>query len=391
MSITISSHTALDLLYLCGCVVTGVTPSPDRVAAMDLKELYEVSRLHSLTALVCEGLDRSGLLPTEQTLPYRKAFRTALNKSIRKNLMFDTERAKVLDFLEGEGIWYMPLKGVILKDMYPKMGLRQMSDNDILFDPAHREQVRDYFLAQGYHLDLCAADGWAHDTYTKPPVYNFEMHVTLFDAEAEESLHRFYRAARTRLVPDRDRKYGYHFTDEDFYIFLVAHALKHAQISGIGIRYLLDVFVYWQAKGQTMDREALAQELETYGLSDFERKSRELSLAVFSDCQSFSPELLPPEQQQFLQTCLSSGTYGTLKQLVEKDIAKQGGKFRYLLHRTFPGPEVLRCYHPIFRHRWLMPVGWVWRGAAVLLAKPEKRRKARQELPAIWNAGRKKT
>lgn len=47
---------------------------------------------------------------------------------------------------EKAGIWYLPLKGVILKEMYPVYGIRQMADNDILFDFTYRKEVKDIFL-----------------------------------------------------------------------------------------------------------------------------------------------------------------------------------------------------------------------------------------------------
>lgn len=53
--------------------------------------------------------------------------------------------------MEQRGIWYLPLKGIILKEFYPSVGMRQMSDNDILFDEAFAEQVRGVY---GFHLAM---------------------------------------------------------------------------------------------------------------------------------------------------------------------------------------------------------------------------------------------
>lgn len=54
--------------------------------------------------------------------------------AIRKNAMLDLSRESLFAYFEEQGIWYMPLKGSILKDMYPRLGMRQMADNDILID-----------------------------------------------------------------------------------------------------------------------------------------------------------------------------------------------------------------------------------------------------------------
>mgnify|MGYP002969688486 CR=1 FL=1 len=52
---------------------------------------------------------------------------------------------------------YLPLKGIIMKDYYPSVGMRQMSDNDILFDKAYAKQIRDYMSDNDILFD---ADAW---------------------------------------------------------------------------------------------------------------------------------------------------------------------------------------------------------------------------------------
>lgn len=64
----------------------------------------------------------------------------------------DAERVEIIKFLEEKHIWYMPLKGVILKEFYPEYGLRQMCDNDILFDNDYTDEVRKWFFNRGYEL-----------------------------------------------------------------------------------------------------------------------------------------------------------------------------------------------------------------------------------------------
>lgn len=82
----------------------------------------------------------------------KQKFIEAKSKAIRKNILLDTEREKIFEFLEQNKIWYMPLKGVILKELYPKIGMRQMSDNDILFDETYRKDIVRFMKNKGYHL-----------------------------------------------------------------------------------------------------------------------------------------------------------------------------------------------------------------------------------------------
>ena len=71
-------------------------------------------------------------------------------KSIRKITAMEIDKKQLFERLEQEKIWYMPLKGTIIKDLYPSIGMRQMSDFDILFDKEYAEIVRDILLDLGF-------------------------------------------------------------------------------------------------------------------------------------------------------------------------------------------------------------------------------------------------
>lgn len=137
-------QTAYDMLYLSACAVNETVPDPEYISHLDLQKLFELCQYHSLTALVCTALESAGI--------YDKKFMEVRAKAIRKNMLLDAEREKICRFLEQNDIWYMPLKGVILKEFYPQIGMRQMSDNDILFDESYRKEVMQFMKNRGYHL-----------------------------------------------------------------------------------------------------------------------------------------------------------------------------------------------------------------------------------------------
>ncbi len=379
----IINSSAVAMLYLCGCVLAGETPDSARIAGANIKELYAMSKFHSLTALVCEGLELAGYEAKADDAELMAAFKKAKEKSVRKNLMLDTERARIFAFMEQNGIWHMPLKGVILKDMYPKMGLRQMADNDILFDENYRENIRDWFLGQGYEVEAYGNSN--HDVYLKEPIYNYEMHVSLYGEAHSAEWQSYYKAVKERLVKDAGNKYGYHFTDEDFYIYFLTHGFKHFDHGGTGLRFLLDMYIYLKNKQSTMDFAYIASELEKLGILAFEQNCRVLAFAIFRDVQAFSIKNLTSEQSEMLKYFLTSGTYGTIEQSVQKAVDKQG-KFKYFLRRVFPGTRVLRVYHPIFRHKWLMPIGWIYRAVKILFSRSGR---ACKEFKALAKAKKK--
>ena len=49
-------------------------------------------------------------------------------KSLRKVLALEADKTALLRQMEEQNIWYMPLKGAVLKEDYPRLGVREMSD-----------------------------------------------------------------------------------------------------------------------------------------------------------------------------------------------------------------------------------------------------------------------
>ena len=366
--------TAYEMLYLAACAINGIVPDAEN---MDLDRLYAVSKFHSLTAICAMALESAGITLSDK-------WRETKAKAIRKNILLDAERAQILAYFEQNGIWYMPLKGIIMKDMYPKTGMRQMADNDILYDSSFQMQVKEYMEGKGYKTESVGKG--AHDTYHKPPVYNFELHTVLYSEQVDKNIHDYYTDVKSRLVKDNDNEYGYHFTDEDFYIFMTVHEYKHYSAGGTGLRSLLDCFVYLWAKGGKLDWGYIDGELDKLGIGEFERKSRALAMKVFSSAELPN---LTEDERGMLEYYLLSGTYGTHKQSIENRMDKLAAetgsrsKLRYIMSRLFPDAEFFKAYAPFFyRHRILLPVGWIYRLFRGLIINGKN---ILNELKIVWN------
>lgn len=387
-----------DAIYLAACGVNRLQPSPEFLMELRRKQerkemvktktgqevpymemLHCMSRAHFLDALVGTVLKEADI-----TLP--KKWMERISKAVRKNLLFDVERKKLLDFMEQRGIWYMPLKGVVLKDYYPAVGMRQMSDNDILFDESYCDEIEQYMKSQGYEVVSVGVGN--HDVYEKKPVYNFEMHRALYGAVHDRNWEEYYRDVKKRLIPDSGSSYGYHFSDEDFYVYILCHAYKHYAGGGTGLRSLLDFYVYLTAKEQSLDFDYIRKECEVLGIKDFEEQSRSLCKKVFSATYVYNMEAfeqsLSPEEMEMLCYYLTSGVYGTFERSVENRIRKNNtksgkhSKLGYIMNRLFPGKEILQ-YYPFFnRHKWLLPVCWLYRLVRMCFDKERRTRTIRE-------------
>lgn len=370
-----------DMIYLLSCGANNVIPEQAFIKELELETIFQISCAHSLEAFIGMTLKNAGVV-----LP--KEWNERILKAIRKVMLFNIEREKLFAFMEENGIWYLPLKGIVLKEYYPAIGMRQMADNDILFDAAFGDEVQNYMNSQGYKSVSVGVGN--HDVYEKEPVYNFELHRSLYVAMDWNNWEEYYRDIKKKLIRNSDTSYGYHFTEEDFYVYIVTHAYKHYARGGTGLRTLLDFYMYLRAK--ELDFSYIEKECETLGIKEFELQSRQLCRKVFDDTSFKSvdefEDLLLEEEKEMLLYYLTSGVYGTLERSVKngmKLFEKSRGsnsKFIYLLNRIFPGIEAFASYPIIYKHKWLLPVGWVWRILKILFTK-SRRQKAICEVKVI--------
>lgn len=377
------NETQIGLIYLAACGVNGVIPDKERLDELDMEKLYCLSYSHFMNALVGTVLKQAGVVLT-------KGWNERLAKAIRKNVLFDAEREKLLSFMEQKGIWYLTLKGVILKEYYPALGMRQMSDNDILFDASFADEVKEYMVSQGYEVSYFGQGN--HDVYKKDPIYNFEMHRALYSELHEEGWEQYYQDVKERLVLNSGSSYGYHFTEEDFYVYITSHAYKHYTGSGTGLRTLLDFYVYLKAKEQELDLTYVEKECEVLGIAEFERLNRELCKKVFgkTEAAEFESRLdgLSAEEIELLEYYLTAGVYGTVERGMENRIHKyreksgSNSKLRYLLSRAFSTKEIYTNWPFFKKHKWLLPVAWFYRLIRPVFDK-KRREKLRQELKTV--------
>ncbi len=351
-------ESAINLLYviLCGLNNKAIQISEKEI---NLYDLYELSKAHSLTAITLLCLKKQNIiLPNDLYKKWEHDLLLIASKSVA----MDVERNKIISFLEDNKIWYLPLKGVLLKDMYPDPVMREMSDNDILFDDRFQKIIWDYMISRGYKANHDGKD----DAFIKKPFYNFEMHMSLFASYyANPKWELYFRNVKQILVKDDNNKYGYHFTDEDFYIYITTHEYKHYVEGGTGLRSLIDRFVFLKNK-PTLDWDYVENILCELELLDYEKKCREFCERYFLTENVIQLESMDEDSLLFLKRFVLSGTYGNLDNVISDEVDKSNsktiGKIRYCFKRLFPSINVFKYHYPFFyKHKWLMPIGYIYR------------------------------
>lgn len=357
-------QTINNVIYLATRALNQESVSRDELESMDLPSVFNYAHKSSISAIVFSAINNalSEEELNDENSPYFQYKILRLN-AYRRNTLFDQETVKLIDFFEKEKIWYLPLKGSVIKNMYPSPDLREMNDVDILIDPNGREKTREFMLAEGYTIKppeegQTEEDGNS-DEYIKDPFLFFEIHKFLIEDYRSPKQAEYFNNIKNRLVRDGDG-YSYHFTDEDFYLYMISHAYKHFIGNGIGLRFLMDVYVYLNKK-DSLDFEYIENKCSEFDIQGFESDIRKLSSMIFDLDQSFSLDDLAPSQRKMLEGCLVSETFGTLEGRWKSETYKMTEnanndltKRDYIKKRIFPDERWYRIHHPfVARHKIL--------------------------------------
>ena len=340
-------QTAYYLIYLIRCVLHNKVPAQEKLNKIDLSQLYEVAKDHSLTTIVAFALESVGIQD--------ERFFFFFLKTIRRAIYFKIERTEILSDLEKAGIWYMPLKGIIISELYPKESMREMADNDILFDSSRIDDIKQIMNNRGFTMEH---DDSGHDlAFMKKPIYNFEMHTDLFGVGHYERFNQYYENVKDRLTKDSTNDFGFHFSAEDFYIFMIAHEYKHFYYAGTGLRSLIDTYIYLNHYHNELDWNYINNEIKALGIEEYEKQSRELSMKLFNG------EDLNSDDKRLLDNYIFAGTFGNDNIRIKNGIKKNSNsKVRYIMSRLFISqPTIEKSYPLFFKYKFLQPVLPIYR------------------------------
>ena len=361
-----------DIINLISCVIKNRIPDRTVISRIDLEKAYSIAKRHTLSAIVAVALQSAGIKDKRNT--------EIIGRAIRKSALFSDAWKQIVSKLEKEGIWYLPLKGMVIKELYSSNWMRQMSDYDILIDPNRCADVRKIMESLGFTTEEFGAG--SHDVYQKAPVLNFEMHETLFSKTFDEKIHDYYHNIKDHMVKDEGNGYGYHLSPEDFYVYMIAHEYKHYVLGGTGLRSLVDTYVY--LKNMDFNLSYARQELAKMGIETFEEENRLLAQHLFDG------QKLSDKEEEMLEYIIGSGTYGTITNNVQHSIDKRkGNKVSYVLRRFSvpvrkknPNYRAYAAYYPVFyKYKVLLPFLPFYR-----LARGFKSGRTKAEIKAVRKA-----
>ena len=325
----------------------------------NFKYIYQLAKMHGLQNMLYYAINNY------QSYGY-KDVNVEVLKQLTKDHLFaitrtatqDAELVLIEEALTKNQVKYSVLKGSVLKHLFPSSDMRSMTDIDIYFDNTKAKLVKKIMLSLGYR---CKSYNKSYDDhYLKDPFMNVEMHRELVPSRFDFS--RYYDDYLDKLIKDEKNDYKYHFKDEDFYLYHLAHSAKHFAIGGTGIRTIIDQYVLLEKKKDVYDWNYIKEELKKLGLSKYEENLTKLCYFWFSkenQEQKYKDRKLAKEYELMLnisEFVFSSGAYGTvqhstLNNFVGEDELKnlKASKFKNMIKLLFPSYKFMKERNPILK------------------------------------------
>lgn len=329
----------------------------------DFKYAVSVAKKHQLLPIFFFGIRNS-----EITLD--SEIESELTAGIYANMVIDcnqmNEAEELKQIFRTQKIDFAMLKGSHLKSLFPKSVMRSMSDFDILIRPDQIEAAKELVKARGY-IFITETDHvteWAKGSY-----FHLELHKKL--VPSTEMFGAYYSDSWKYFYPVKDGENEYVMLPSDEYIFIFLHFTKHYISGGVGIRQMLDLWVFSE-KEKAIDYGYVEQQLETLGLVEFWKN-------ICDTLQCWMNGAISTEKTDFITDFIfSSGVFGTRKNYListavkSNEIPESAGRRRIFQLFFLPYSGMCIKYPVLKKYPVLLPFYWVKRLITALFFKRKK-------------------
>lgn len=308
---------------------------------VDLQQLLRLAKFHKVEALVYQGLRESSLPKNVE-----EQLSAAFHDAVYRDAQMEYRKSALDTALTEAGVSHVFLKGAVLKYSYPVPALRTMCDMDILVHTEDYPVLDKVLLSIGGVSDY--SDG-NHKNYHFPEGVKVEFHPNL--------LHHAVPVG-TGINPGWQYAEGNTLTPEGVYLNTLCHLADHFVSGGVGVRFVLDVWVNRHLRKPEMDRAFVEEELKRIGLLEFAWNIEQLADAWFGN------EPMTPLLEELGEYILTSGSYGTTDRAILNAVSLSpgGNRISTLFKKAFYPKADLEDRFPWCKGKpWLLPAAWCCR------------------------------
>ena len=367
-----------DILFMFELIASAVTDgdAPVQPENIDWETIYRVSAHNSVANIVAHTIIKGDyIIPDGIKSKFMKRFYERVAVSETQN----AEIKKLLEAFSQNGIYHMPMKGVVLNEMYPSLDMRFMADADVLIKQDQFDRIDALMSDLGY---IKEEEGPIEYNYKKPPFTHIELHKYPI-ALSSEDLFEYYGDG-WRFAQKTENSYKFRFSDEDHFIYIFTHFVRHYRDAGAGLKSVIDIWLYAK-KYSKMNWEYIEGEIKKLNMWEFYNHLMRMS-KVWFEHEPFDE--IASDMTLFI---LNSGTFGNVKNQVSATSVRDNKniedaqKLRYLRF-AFPPLRKMKMIFPILEKApVLLPFLWVWRVVRFALFRRKDFNKHREIVEQVDN------
>lgn len=337
------------------------------ISELNWEYIYKLCSYHKIDNIIAYKVCSD---PISTMIPQNivNKFKLSMQKAKAREAVQEIEYEQILQSFEEQGIKNIPLKGSVLKYYYPSPDMRFMVDLDILCQEEDMEKSGEVLKKLGYKIEHQGGD---HDVYSKLPYTVIELHRTCYTYN--EILDKYFSKIWSRSQKREGKNFTYDITWDDYYLFLIAHMIKHFSHGGIGVRSLLDLIIFKEKLEKNCNRLHIESILKDAGILKVEKKMNQLAQECFYGKEN-------SQTDELMNFIWESGLQGTSKNSISVAIVKKGGKkkilkgqLKQLLSYIFlEKKQMQKAYPYLKKYPFLLPIAWIHRGIYKLIFKRKR-------------------
>lgn len=286
----------------------------------DLEQLYEMAKMHQMTAAVYEKIRRDPCCSREEYALLMCAWKREAMKEVMLQIQRTEGFLAVYEKLCNAGLKPLVVKGLVCRNLYEKPDYRISADEDLLLE---RE---DFWICDR----ILRQEGFQRPEPDKQhmpdeiPYINrqngvyIELHFALFEEGAAAYGHfnrEFVQVFEKSTCMEISGKRIWTLCPTDHLFYLICHSLKHFMHSGFGIRQVCDMVLMAEHCGEEISRQELGKRLERLHMQEYWEALEQIGEKYLglSGVRAFDPESRRGKETDciaLLQDLLEGGIYG---------------------------------------------------------------------------------
>lgn len=204
------------------------------------------------------------------------------------------------------------------------------------------------------------------------PYTVIELHRACYTCN--EVIDEYFSAIWDRSQKREGKNFCFDMAWDDYYLFLIAHMIKHFSHAGIGVRSLLDLIIFKQKLEKNCNRSDIESILKNAGILKVEKKMNHLAQECFSGKEN-------SQTDELMNFIWESGLKGLSKNNVSSaTVKKVGGKKKilkgqlklFLSYIFLEKKQMQKTYPYLKKYPFLLPVAWIHRGIYKLIFERKK-------------------